>query len=81
FREAHAAVGRLVLALERAGRTLSDAGIEDLAAVNAAFTPEDLDVLDVTRSVRSRASAGGGSPESVLDQVTRIRELASGDRP
>ncbi len=81
FREAHAAVGRLVLTLERAGRTLSDAGIEDLAAVNAAFAPEDLDVLDAARSVRSRASAGGGSPESVLDQVTRIRELVSGDSP
>ncbi|MFZ0627380.1 MAG: argininosuccinate lyase, partial [Acidimicrobiia bacterium] len=75
------AVGRLVLALERAGRTLSDAGVEDLAAVNAAFTSEDLDVLDAGRSVRSRASAGGGSPESVLDQVTRIRELVSGDSP
>ncbi|MGA7097389.1 MAG: argininosuccinate lyase, partial [Acidimicrobiia bacterium] len=79
FREAHAAVGRLVLDLENAGRTLKDAGIEDLVAVHAAFTPEDLDVLDADRSVRSRASAGGGSPESVLDQVSKIRELASGD--
>jgi argininosuccinate lyase len=81
FREAHAAVGRLVLDLENAGRTLRDAAIEDLVAVHAAFTPEDLDVLDADRSVRSRASAGGGSPESVLDQVSKIRELASGDHP
>lgn len=77
FREAHTAVGRLVLAMEESGRPLADATAIDLTDAHQSFEPDDLELLDPELSVRSRASAGGGSPGSVRAQVARVREVAS----
>ncbi|HZD23306.1 MAG TPA: argininosuccinate lyase, partial [Acidimicrobiia bacterium] len=75
FREAHALVGRLVKRLEDDGRSLGEAAADDLASVDDRFEEADLDLLDPTTSVERRATKGAGSPQSVKDQVTAIREL------
>lgn len=75
FREAHGAVGRLVLALEGAGRTLDDATADDLAEAHGGFEASDLDLIDPGASVSRRQSPGGGSPASVRAQVAELRRV------
>lgn len=69
FRDAHAAVGRLVGALVRDGRDLGQAVPADLEAADERFEPADLALVDPRRSVERRATAGGGSPGSVDEQI------------
>ena len=73
FREAHHIVGRLVKALIADGRTLADAVLGDLAAVDIRFVADDLATVDPAASVGRRLSPGGGSHASVKAQVERLR--------
>ena len=73
FREAHEAVGKLVLALEGQGRNLLEATAEDLVSAHPSFVEADLGLIDPAESVQRRLSAGGGSPESVHTQVSELR--------
>jgi argininosuccinate lyase len=77
FREAHGAVGKLVLGLEGEGRSLADATIADLNAAHDRFDQLDLELIDPTASVVRRHSPGGGSPESVHIQVADLRRLVA----
>ena len=77
FREAHAAVGRLVGALIAQGRDLSQAEPSDLEAADPRFEPADLDLADPALSVTGRQSPGGGSPDSVRSQVEALRDAVS----
>ncbi len=73
FRAAHGAVGRLVSSLVAAGRTLDEATPADLAAADPRFAPDDVEVVDVRRSVDRRRTEGGGSVESVHRQAEALR--------
>ncbi len=73
FREAHEAVGKLVLALEGQGRNLTEASADDLISAHPTFVEADLGLIDPAESVQRRVSAGGGSPESVHTQVSDLR--------
>jgi argininosuccinate lyase len=73
FRRAHHAVGRLVTALMGSGRTPADATQADLLAADPGFQPGDLDLLDPSKSLARRATPGSGTPESVKEQVAKIR--------
>ncbi|MGH8870948.1 MAG: argininosuccinate lyase [Acidimicrobiia bacterium] len=78
FRQAHEAVGKLILGLEGQGRSLRDATIEDLTAAHPGFVEVDLDLIDPAVSVARRRSPGGGSPESVHTQVADLRRRVAG---
>ena len=80
FREAHGAVGRLLLGLEGEGRSLADATLADLHAAHDSFDRLDLELIDPAASVVRRHSPGGGSPESVHIQVADIRRLVAEQR-
>ena len=73
FREAHEAVGSLFVALTAAGNSLEDATADDLAAAHDSFEPGDLSRIDPAGSVAARATAGGGSFESVAAQLGALR--------
>ncbi len=75
FREAHHAVGRLVADLLADGRDLSEATTDDLAAADERFLPADLSRIDVRDSVDRRVTMGGGSVESVHQQVQALTAL------
>lgn len=75
FREAHSAVGRLVKLLEDEGRSLADATVGDLQAIDERFEVSDVDLIDPVASVSRRMTEGSGSPQSVRDQVRSIRDL------
>jgi argininosuccinate lyase len=73
FREAHEAVGKLVLGLEAEGRTLLEATPQDLTGAHDAFMEADLGLIDATGSVERRISPGAGSPDSVHAQAAELR--------
>lgn len=75
FREAHTEVGRLIRHLEEAGRSLGEATVGDLSAIDSRFEPGDLALLDPSLSVEHRMTEGSGSPQSVRDQIAAIRDL------
>ena len=77
FRRAHQAVGLLVAVLVADGRSLDQATAEDLAAADPAFVAEDLMRIDPVDSVHRRATPGGGSTTSVLEQITHLRTMLS----
>ena len=77
FREAHGAVGNLILALEGQGRSLLEATAEDLFSAHPDFVETDLELIDPATSAQRRMSPGGGSPESVHTQVSDLRRRIS----
>ena len=81
FREAHGAVGRLVLGLEADGRSLTEATFVDLTGAHPGFLETDLGLIDPAASVARRQSAGGGSPESVRAQIEHLRRRVSPPTP
>jgi argininosuccinate lyase len=78
FRQAHQAVGRLVASLMGSRRTPADATQADLDAAGPGFEPGDLDLLDPATSLARRQTPGSGTPESVSDQVEKIRREVRG---
>ncbi len=77
FREAHDAVGKLVAARHDAGLDLGGIDFEDLTTAHQSFEVGDERLADPVESVRARLSPGGGSFESVKEQIKALRiELA-----
>jgi argininosuccinate lyase len=75
FRTAHQAVGKLVAGLLARGKDLSEAAVEDLAAADPAFRADDLERVDPIDSVRRRVTPGGGSRESVRQQIEQLQTI------
>lgn len=73
FRVAHAAAGRLVAALERAGVGLAEAPPELLASVHEALGPGDRALADPARGLAARRGPGGPAPERVAEQAAALR--------
>ena len=79
FREAHRVTGAMAARLDADDREFSSLSFSDLAQTHPAFEPSDLDLLDPVVSVRRRATPGGGSPQSVADQIAQLRAELSGE--
>ena len=75
FREAHETVGRLVASLLAGGRTPAELTAEELQAADSKFIPADLDRTSPEGSVSRRVTPGGGSHESVRDQLVELRAM------
>jgi argininosuccinate lyase len=69
FRDAHEVVGRLVLMLEREGRTLQELTAADYRAHSAKFGADVLDAVDIDEVVARRISTGGTGHEAVKAQL------------
>ena len=73
FRDAHGIAGRAVKLAESRGCALEELSAADLAALDARLDAGVLDILGVDRSVASRTSFGGTSPERVRQAVAAAR--------
>ena len=71
FREAHAAVGRLWAAAERAGVPPAALPEADRLALSPHFTAARLAALDVKAALARRNRLPGGGPQSVAEQLAR----------
>jgi argininosuccinate lyase len=69
FRDAHEVVGRLVLTLEREGRTLQDLTAEEFASFDDRFGADATASVDIDGIVSRRTSEGGTGHDSVREQL------------
>ena len=73
FREAHEAVGHLVVFCTANGLELHEVSDDELGQVSPHLTPEVRTVLDVRGAIASRRGHGGTAPERVLEQLESLR--------
>jgi argininosuccinate lyase len=75
FREAHEAVGHLVVWCTVNDCDLPDVSDADLASVSPHLTPDVRDVLSVSGALASRSAPGGTAPDRVAEQLAELRGL------
>ncbi len=80
FREAHEAVGRLVLWCTEAGLELDQVPDADLARVSPHLTPAVRTVLSVRGALAARDGHGGTAPVRVREQLAALRVEVSRHR-
>jgi argininosuccinate lyase len=80
FRDAHEAVGHLVVWCLAHDAELEDVSDDDLATISPHFTPEVRSVLSVPGALASRSTAGGTAPVRVREQLERLRDQIGTDR-
>jgi argininosuccinate lyase len=78
FRDAHEAVGHLVVWCTVNGKELHEVSDEQLAHVSPHLTPDVRGVLDVRGALAARQAHGGTAPERVREQLEALqREVAA----
>ncbi|MFP5220459.1 MAG: argininosuccinate lyase, partial [Actinomycetes bacterium] len=78
FREAHEAVGHLVVWCTVNGKAMHEATDDELAHVSPHLTPDVRSVLDVRGALAARSAHGGTAPDRVREQLaTLTAEVAS----
>jgi argininosuccinate lyase len=75
FREAHEAVGHLVVWCTVHECDLVDVADADLLAISPHLTPDVRDVLSVDGALAARSAPGGTAPERVREQLEATRAL------
>jgi argininosuccinate lyase len=78
FREAHEAVGHLVVWCTVNGCDLPDVSDDDLQSISPHLTPDVRDVLSVEGALAARSAPGGTAPIRVREQLDATRELVHG---
>ena len=79
FRDAHEAVGHLVVWCEVHDCELADVGDEDLLKISEHFTPDVRSVLSVPGAIASRDTIGGTAPGRVAEQLAALRSTVAAD--
>jgi len=77
FREAHEAVGHLVVWCQVHDRELGEVSDEELAKVSPHLTPEVRSVLSVPGALAARDTVGGTAPRRVADQLAALRVVVA----
>jgi argininosuccinate lyase len=76
FKDAHEAVGKLVVFCEENGLELDQLSREQYESISRQLKPELKDVLNLSTAIESRNSAGGTSSKQVIEQLVKLRKLA-----
>ncbi|HEX8898432.1 MAG TPA: argininosuccinate lyase, partial [Chthoniobacterales bacterium] len=75
FREAHEAVGKLVVRALGAKRALNNISLLEMQDLSPLFENDVLKVFDVRASLAKRTAVGAPSPENVAAQIARWKSL------
>jgi argininosuccinate lyase len=75
FRTAYKIVGEIVAFCIDNDKTLETMTIEDYKSFDACFDEDVYNAIDLDTCVKNRISEGGTSPESVLSQIKKIKEI------
>jgi argininosuccinate lyase len=78
FREAHEAVGHLVVWCSVHGKELAEVTDEELAAVSPQLTPDVREILTVEGALAARATPSGTAPARVREQIAALRQTVAG---
>ncbi len=79
FREAHEAVGHLVVWCQVHDCELADVSDDDLAKVSPHLTPDVRSVLSVPGALAARDAVGGTAPARVAEQLAALRQAIAAD--
>ena len=79
FREAHEAVGHLVVWCQVHDCELGEVSDEDLQKVSPHLTPEVRSVLSVPGALAARDSVGSTAPNRVASQLEAVRQVVAAD--
>jgi argininosuccinate lyase len=77
FRDAHEAVGHLVVWCSVNDCDLHEVSDEDLATISEHLTPDVRDVLSVAGALAARATRGGTAPDRVREQLDEIAQIVA----
>lgn len=75
FRETHHISGRCVALSEQTGTPMNELTFEQLKGVDSRFEEDIAETFDYRKSVEMRASKGGTSKSSVLEQIAVLRDM------
>jgi len=75
FRQAHEAVGKLVLHCVQEAKGLADLTTAEFQSVNSAFADDVHQILTPEASVGARKTPGGTAPAAVAEQIAQGREF------
>jgi argininosuccinate lyase len=75
FREAHEAVGKLVVRAAAAKRALNNISLLEMQEITPLFEGDVLKIFDVRASLAKRTAIGAPSPENVAAQIARWKSL------
>ena len=73
FRDAHEAVGHLVVWCQVHDCELDQVSDEDMAKISEHLTPDVREVLTVAGAIAARDTFGGTAPGRVAEQLSRLR--------
>jgi argininosuccinate lyase len=73
FREAHDAVGRLVLRAIELGVELQDLALAEMQSFSSLIEMDVYDALSLEQTLLTKSQAGGTSPERVAEALSRAR--------
>jgi argininosuccinate lyase len=73
FREAHDAVGRLVLQAIELGVELQDLALTEMQAFSSLIEPDVYDALSLEQTLSTKSQTGGTSPGRVAESLSRAR--------
>jgi len=79
FREAHEAVGHLVVWCQVHDCELGEVSDEDMQKVSPHLTPDVRSVLSVAGAIAARDQSGGTAPERVAEQLDSLRHVVAAD--
>ena len=77
FRDAHEAVGHLVVWCTVHDCELDEVSDDDMVTISPHLTPEVRSVLSVDGALRSRSTPGGTAPDRVREQLEQVRGAVS----
>ncbi|CAK1248295.1 argininosuccinate lyase [Fructobacillus evanidus] len=77
FRQAHAAVGELVLKGIQTGQTLNEMSLADLQAADSHIEEDVYEELTSKAAVNRRTSLGGTAVENVLKEISRGQDIVN----
>lgn len=80
FREAHDAVGRLVLRAIELGVELDHLSLEEMHAVSSLIEEDVYEALSLERTLASKSQPGGTSPERVAEALIEARASLKEER-
>jgi argininosuccinate lyase len=80
FREAHHAIGGLVVYAEKAGKPLNQLSAEEFSNIHPKLTPDAKDVFDLRRALARRNLIAAPGTRQVALQLARWKKVLSGKR-